>query len=119
MGSAKGLLGCFSVVLGGWLWEVDFVFVWDFGHRKVGGLFGWDYLYATHELACLVCVAGDLPVAWSLGTCGCTSAFDGVDGKDAVLGMSCVVGTRPEVLGARQGFVLGWLAPWKVMLLGV
>ena len=26
----------------------------DFGCRKADGLFGWDYLYATHELACLV-----------------------------------------------------------------
>ena len=47
-------------------------------------------------------VARDLPVAWSLGMCGCTSAVDGVDENDAVLGMSCAVGTRPEVLGVRQ-----------------
>ena len=53
------------------------------------------------------CVARDLAVAWSLGTCGCTSAIDSVDGKDAVLGMSCAVGTRPEVLGARQ--VSSWV----------
>ena len=50
---------------------------------------------------------------------GCTSAIDGVDGNDAVLRMTCAVGTGPEVLGARQGFELGWLTPWKVMLLGV
>ena len=29
-------------------------FVWDLDHRKVDGLFGWDYMYATQELACLV-----------------------------------------------------------------
>ena len=102
MGASKELLGCFSVVFGGWLWEVD-LFCLRFCRRKAVGLFGWDYLYTTHELACLVCVTGDLLVAWSLGMCGCTSAFDGVDGKDAVLGMSCTVGTRPEVLGVRQG----------------
>ena len=84
------------------VWEVD-LFCLGPCHRKAVGLFGWDYLYTTHELACLVCVTGDLPVAQSLSMGGCPSASDGVDGKDAVLGMSCAVGTRPEVLGVRQG----------------
>ena len=94
-------------------------FIWELGRLKAGGLFGWDYLYATHELACLVVrrwrSACPPEPTWG----GSTSAVDGVDGNDAVLGMTCAVGTGPEVLGARQGFELGWLIPRKVMLLGV
>ena len=89
----------------------------DFGCRKADGSFGWDYLYATHELACSVVGRWGSACSPEPRWGGCASAVDGVDGNDAVLGMTCAVGAGPEVLRARQGFELGCLTPWKVMLL--
>ena len=79
-----GLHGWFSVVLGGWLREVDFIcFRTLAAGRQMVYLVGITCMLLM-SLLVWWCVAGDLPVARSLGGGVDPLLFDGVDGNDAV-----------------------------------